>query len=92
MPNRGQGRRADKERVTIARLPPGQCIFCRYPRMALLRTYPPEDYSGIIVLRLARQDKPRILTVIRQLVPILEQEPLSGKLWIVEDFRIRIHG
>jgi predicted nuclease of predicted toxin-antitoxin system len=56
-----------------------------------IRTYPPADYPGIIVLRLFRLDKPRILAAVQRLLPVLEHEPLTGKLWIVEDARLRIH-
>ena len=49
-----------------------------------IRAYPPADYPGIIVLRLSRLDKHRVLSALRRLVPTLDQEPLAGKLWIVE--------
>jgi len=55
-----------------------------------IRTYPPADYAGIIVLRLHQQDKLRILALIQRLLPLLEQEPLAGKLWIVDEFTLRM--
>ena len=57
-----------------------------------LRAYPPSDYAGIIVLRLARLDKPRVLSVLQRLLPLLESEPLAGKLWIVEEASVRVRG
>ena len=57
-----------------------------------IRTYPPGDYAGIIVLRLARLDKPRVLSVLQRLLPVLESEPLLGKLWIVEEASVRVRG
>jgi len=57
-----------------------------------IRGYPPADYPGIIVLRLFRIDKARLVAAIRRLLPIFNQEPLSGKLWIVDDTRVRIRG
>ena len=57
-----------------------------------IRSYPPERYSGLIVLRLRRHDKPYILDVIRQLLPRLSTEPLSSHLWIVEEGRVRIRS
>jgi predicted nuclease of predicted toxin-antitoxin system len=57
-----------------------------------IRVYPPADYRGIIVFRLARLDKRRVLTAFQRLVPLLELEPLIGKLWIVEEGRVRIRG
>jgi len=55
-----------------------------------IRTYPPAEFSGIIILRLARQDKLHIVDVIRRLLPALENEPLSGKLWIVGATSVRV--
>lgn len=55
-----------------------------------IRTYPPEEYHGIIVFRLKRQDKMRVMDLSEQLLPMLETEPLVKRLWIVEEERIRI--
>lgn len=55
-----------------------------------IRTYPPADYPGLIVFRLARQDKPYVLAVFRKLLKLVGHEPLEGHLWIVEENRIRI--
>jgi predicted nuclease of predicted toxin-antitoxin system len=55
-----------------------------------LKTYPPKDGPGIVVMRLIHQDKPYVLDVLNRLVPLFAQEPVSGTLWIVEDFRVRI--
>jgi predicted nuclease of predicted toxin-antitoxin system len=57
-----------------------------------IRAYPPSDYPGIIVLRLARLDKSRVLSVLQRLLPVLEHEPLAGKLWIVEETSVRMRG
>lgn len=45
-----------------------------------IRTYPPEDYCGIIVLRPRDQSKPTVLRLISQLIPLLSVEPLEGNL------------
>lgn len=55
-----------------------------------IRTYPPENYPGLIVLRLGRQDKLHVLDVFRKLLKAIGSEPLDGHLWIVEENRIRI--
>jgi predicted nuclease of predicted toxin-antitoxin system len=57
-----------------------------------IRTYPPAEYPGLVVLRLRQQDKPHVLDVFRHLVQVLHQEPIEGHLWIVEENRIRIRG
>ncbi len=55
-----------------------------------IRADTPADYAGIIVLRLHQQDKMRILALTQRLIPLLEQEPLVGKLWIVDEATIRV--
>jgi len=57
-----------------------------------IRAYRPASYAGIIVLRLARLDKHRVLSVIRRLLTVLSEEPLAGKLWIVDEGSVRIRG
>lgn len=52
--------------------------------------YPPSKYAGLIVLRLERQDKSHVLDVLRNVIPLLDQEPVSGRLWIVDERRVRI--
>jgi len=59
---------------------------------ANIQAYPPAATAGIVVLRLARQDKPRVLQVIQKLIPALVETAVSQKLWIVEEDRIRIRG
>jgi predicted nuclease of predicted toxin-antitoxin system len=57
-----------------------------------LRTYPPNHYSGLLVLRLVDQSRPAILGVLKRILPILETETLVGRLWIVDEKQIRIRG
>jgi len=57
-----------------------------------IRTYPPADYSGIIVLRLTQLDKQCVLSVIQRLTVLFEQEPLVGKLWIVDESSVRVRS
>ena len=57
-----------------------------------IRTYPPADYSGIVVLRLARLDKRTVLSVIQRLTALFEQEPIVGKLWIVDESSVRVRS
>jgi predicted nuclease of predicted toxin-antitoxin system len=57
---------------------------------ANVRAYPPEDYHGIVVLRLDHQDKANVLAVAARLLDPLEEEPLTGRLWVVDERRIRI--
>jgi len=55
-----------------------------------IRAYPPSKFEGIIVLRLARQDKIYVIDIIRRLLSLLHEDELKGKLWIVDEKRIRI--
>jgi predicted nuclease of predicted toxin-antitoxin system len=57
-----------------------------------VRAYPPRDYSGIIVLRVRRQDKPHVLSVFGNVLPLLMQEQVEQRLWIVEETRVRVRG
>jgi predicted nuclease of predicted toxin-antitoxin system len=55
-----------------------------------IRSYPPSEFEGIIVLRVTRQDKLHVLTIIQRLTNALTSEGLRGKLWIVDEKRIRV--
>jgi len=55
-----------------------------------IRTFPPGDHSGIIVLRLVDQGRQAVLRSLERLIPLLEVEPLDGKLWIVDERHLRI--
>lgn len=57
-----------------------------------IRAYPPQDFAGIMVLRVNRQDKPYLLSVFQGAISLMAQETVAQKLWIVEETRIRIRG
>ncbi len=57
-----------------------------------IRAYPPEEYPGIIVFRLHRQDKLHILKVAERMIPLITDEQLIKYLWIVDENKIRIRG
>ena len=59
---------------------------------ANVQAYPPADYAGLVVLRLTRQDKASALSAVRRIMPLLDQEPLRGRLWIVDEARLRIRS
>lgn len=54
--------------------------------------YPPELYSGTIVLRLKSQDKANVLNTFQKVLPMLDSELLFGKLWVVDESKVRIRG
>jgi len=57
-----------------------------------IRSYPPADYPGIIVLRLVSQGKVQVLLVLERLLSLLEREELTHKLWVVDETNARIRG
>lgn len=57
-----------------------------------VRRYPPENYAGIIVLRPVVQLIPHLLRLMARVIALVDQEPLEGCLWIVDDHRVRIRN
>jgi hypothetical protein len=57
---------------------------------ANILTYPPADYAGIVVLRLHDQAHPTVERAVRRVAELMETEPLAGRLWIVEEGRVRV--
>jgi len=57
-----------------------------------LRTYPPGDYLGLVVFRVRSQNKKILISTLRKVIPLLDEEPLANHLWIVEEARVRIRG
>jgi Protein of unknown function DUF82. len=55
-----------------------------------IRNYPPGEFSGLIVLRLSRQDKLHVLEVMGRALKLFVPEDLRAKLWIVDEDKIRI--
>ena len=57
-----------------------------------IRTYPPTQYPGLMVLRVIRQDKRHLVEVFQRAINVLMREPIEGRLWIIEETRVRIRG
>ena len=57
-----------------------------------IRTYPPDQHLGLVVLRLRTQEKGYVTRVVERLISSLPREPIEGRLWIVEENRIRMRG
>ena len=56
-----------------------------------IQMFPPENYAGLIVLRLRTKGRIAVESVFRRVIAHLDQEPIAGRLWIVDEQRIRIH-
>jgi len=52
--------------------------------------YPPQNFSGIVVLRVINQSKKQIIKVFNQVLPLIKVETLHQRLWIVDESRVRI--
>lgn len=55
-----------------------------------IRAYPPQLFSGIIVLRSKSQDKLTLIKLLEQILPVLSKQGLEHQLWIVEHDRLRV--
>jgi predicted nuclease of predicted toxin-antitoxin system len=55
-----------------------------------IRAYPPNEYPGIIVMRVKQQDKPYVLNITARWIKVLPDNILDRRLWIVDDQKIRI--
>lgn len=55
-----------------------------------IRSYSPIDFAGIIVFRMVKQNKSRIVASAKRVIPLLGSEEIAGKLWVVDESRVRI--
>jgi predicted nuclease of predicted toxin-antitoxin system len=58
--------------------------------IADVRTYPPEDYAGIVLFRPSTSSRGAVLAFIRRRLPSLLQADLAGHLLVVTDRSIRV--
>ncbi len=52
--------------------------------------FPPQNYRGLIVLRMSKQSRSRALKAIGQVLSLLKTKSPDRSLWIVEETRIRV--
>lgn len=57
-----------------------------------IKAYPPEEFHGIIVLRVSSYSKKHILSVIQRAMKSFRKEPIERNLRIIEETRIRIRS
>jgi predicted nuclease of predicted toxin-antitoxin system len=55
-----------------------------------IRAYPPDRFFGILVLRPRDQTTARLRTLIKRVLPLLNANDLAGKLWVIDEYRVRI--
>ncbi|TKB81645.1 MAG: hypothetical protein E8D45_01715 [Nitrospira sp.] len=82
---------AEDETIASACRSEGRCLITADLDFAQLLDFPPETYSGFIVLRHPRPTLAGMQALLEQVVLAVGKESPFGRLWIVEPGRIRIH-
>lgn len=80
---------ADEDLAAVCRRE-GRVIVTQDLDFSNIIEFPPEDYAGIVVLRLHEQSRPSILAAMQRLLPLLASQALAGCLWTVDEVGIRI--
>jgi predicted nuclease of predicted toxin-antitoxin system len=75
------GGASDPDLASLVRRESRTLIITLDTGFADIRSYPPKEYKGLVVLRLARQDKDHVLQTCNRLVKRLASEELVGQLW-----------
>ncbi|HWR21616.1 MAG TPA: DUF5615 family PIN-like protein [Verrucomicrobiae bacterium] len=68
-----------------------RCLVTLDLDFANVLAYPPERYSGLVVLRHPKPTAAGVLNLVRQFAAWLERENPERRLWIVEPGRLRVH-
>lgn len=68
----------------------GRSILTLDLDFADIRTYPPREYHGIVLLRPRNQSKRSVIELLEKMLPLLTSETLLGHLWILEETGLRI--
>ena len=79
----------DSELASVCRRE-GRAIVTLDTDFAGIRTYPPDAYAGLVVLRPSSQSREIILMLGARLIKVPSGSVLAGQLWIVEDSLIRV--
>ena len=85
------GGRAHREIASVCKRE-GRILITLDTDFSNIRTYPPSDCPGLIVLRLSKQSAAEVVRVLGRLVEVLQSSDCRGQLWIVEPQRIRIRS
>ena len=80
----------DDTRISEVCLSDERALITLDTDFADIRTYPPAEYPGLLVLRLKRQDKHHVLAVMDRILVLLTRESPRGKLWIIDEQRVRV--
>lgn len=83
---------AEDARISAACRAEERVLFTLDQDFADIRTYPPSDFLGIVVLRPRDPHREAILQLLKRALRVLERDWSSNRLWIVEPDRIRVRG
>jgi predicted nuclease of predicted toxin-antitoxin system len=83
------GGRPDQQVMEVCRQE-GRVLVTLDLDFADIRAYPPDSCPGVIVLRLARQDTPAVVSVLSRLLTLFETESIERRLWIADESTVRI--
>jgi predicted nuclease of predicted toxin-antitoxin system len=89
--DQGLGGRPDPDIASICKSE-GRTLVTLDTDFSNILAYPPEEFSGIIVIRTDNQAKPIVLELVRRISSAVNLESPQGTLWIVEKNRIRVRG
>lgn len=81
---------ADDDTLLTAAKREGRVLVTLDLDFANVRRYDPANTAGIIVLRLHDQTLPMIRRAVVRLADLLSREPAAGRLWILDESRLRI--
>ena len=82
---------ASDEAVLAACVREGRVLVTEDLDFANVVAYPPSRYPGLVVLRTRQQGLGALAALRRLVLPNLDGA-VAGRLWIVEDDRVRVHG
>jgi predicted nuclease of predicted toxin-antitoxin system len=83
---------ADDEVIAAKRKDEGCVIVTLDTDFSDIRRYPPDQYAGIIVLRVRNQVPASIAGVLARIAPMFDTETLQGCLWVCDELNVRIRG
>lgn len=80
---------ADPEVIAVCQVE-GRVLLSLDLDFSNILLFPPEQFAGLIVLRLHRPGRSAVTGLIRRILPHISTRPVVGKLWVVDEARIRI--
>ena len=83
---------AEDSKVAAACQADARVLFTLDLDFADIRTYPPSQYAGIVVLRPPEPGRRQALELITRVLPVFSAEWIEHRLWIVEPARVRVRG